>query len=138
MIANVRVLNAIENGSFCHRTTERKTRRSRRLDPRMSEPTVFLLFTHLVSSAPFLAFPLRPLRQRSYRRPSAGCSFILPPSSLHFLPSSAFLGAKQRVDHAHALYRVFHAVGQRYFAANRARKRLSLQSVLVAFRQRLS
>src|SRR6266404_6243763 len=89
MIANVRVLNAIENGSFCHRATERKTRRSRRLDPRMSEPTVFLLFTHLVSSAPFLAFPLRPLRQRSYRRPSADCSFILHPSSFRLHPCTS-------------------------------------------------
>src|SRR6267143_1885424 len=81
-------------------------------------------------------FPLRPFLfflcalcvNALYCRPQAGCSFILPPSSLHFLPSSAFLGAKQRVDHAHALHRVFHAVGQCYFAANRARKRLSLQS----------
>src|SRR6266446_2876917 len=122
-----------EEPTPCHRVHRGYRGREQDQTRAISEFAAPRFPSHLVIWISFALTLLMPALGRLFLHPS---SFISPPSSLHFFPSSAFLGAKQRVDHAHALHRVFHAVGQRYFAANRARKRFSLQSVLVAFRQR--
>ena len=65
-------------------------------------------------------------------------SLLPAESSGQLFPAAISFRRKQGVNDAHIANRVFNAVRQRDFAAHHARKRITLQGVLVAGRQRLT